>query len=154
VSLERSFRIRNRRGETVSFSCIILFLAWSYMLPTYQRETSWSEVRNKWVYISIPSVAIFLKHINGSKALGRPNWTHFWNMEATIIKILKDLLTSVFYQVTNVLGNIVRNKKTRKNLLWTYVEIRKMECWRNEDGRMSPLTSDVCSHRGPFLLSS
>jgi hypothetical protein len=28
------------------------------------------------------------------------------NMEATIIKVLKDLLTSFFYQVTKVLGNI------------------------------------------------
>jgi len=59
------------------------------------------------------------------------------NTDTTIIKILKDLLTSFFYQVTKSLGNIGLIKKTCKNLLWTYVEIRKMELWRNEGGRIS-----------------
>jgi hypothetical protein len=39
LSFERSFRIGNRRGETIGFACVVLTFVWSFILPTYQRET-------------------------------------------------------------------------------------------------------------------
>jgi len=60
------------------------------------------------------------------------------NTEATIIKILKDLLTSFFYQVTKVAGNIGLIKKhvkiyfesMWKSVRWKAKEIKVKECRR------------------------
>jgi len=59
-------------------------------------------------------------------------------MEATIIKILKDLLASFFYQFTKVLGNICLLKKhvkmyierMWKSVRWNVEETKVKECCR------------------------
>jgi len=83
------------------------------------------------------------------------------NTEATIIKILKDLLTSFFYQATTFLCNIGLIKKhvkiyferMWKSVRWNVEEMKVEEC-RRKHQVFVPIEHLFCQFKSLWIFSS